>query len=109
MAKLVGNIPIEMVQGSTLNIRRKFDDSELELISKVYFICKDLNICGEFEKLPSGEFVYTITDEVSENFKPIVTTYDMTVEYLDGTVAIETGISFVVNRRYNPVTCGGGE
>lgn len=105
MAKLVGNVPIELVQGSTTNIRRKFKSTEVVLIDKVYFSCKELGLCAELEKTENNEFIYTITDELSSTFPPMITTYDLTVQYLDGSVAIETGVVLKVFKRKNPLNC----
>lgn len=107
MAKLTGNKPIEIIQGSSQNIIRKFSADTTELIDKVIISCNKHNICEEMQKLDTGEFLYTISAEQSSLFELGQTTYDMTVKYLDGSVAIQTGIDFSVFERKNPPECGG--
>lgn len=105
MAKLVGNTPIEMVQGATTSIRRKFSTEETLLIDKVFLTCKALCLCVELDKMENGEFVFTITDELSSTFQPTIATYDLTVKYLDGSTAIQTGVPLKVVKRQNPLSC----
>lgn len=101
MARLTGNIPIMVVQGSTYKIRRKFSQN-VDEITSVVITCNLLNVQEELERI-GNEFVAVLPHDMTSEFEVTETTYDMTVTYEDGTVDIQTGIPFIVIERQNPI------
>lgn len=107
MADLVGNIPIEIVQGATKTTRLKFDKVLTRLINEVFFTCEKLNLKYKLEKNEYEEFQFTIDEETSKSLQPTNTTYDISVRINNDVVAIQTGVPFIVKKRQNPLNLGG--
>lgn len=102
MATIIGNKPIKVIQGTTKDIRRKFNADVTETISSVHIVCDALHLNVELSLTGNGEFTYRLPANVTLQYKPMVTTYDMKVVYSDGSIGVQTGIPFVVIERQNP-------
>lgn len=107
---IAGNLPIEFTQGDTYTYRVAFGDSELvRFLSKMVFTCKYYGIEKEFERTTdeSGNVFFSVRLEDTESMCPMITSYDVTVYFTDGTVEnvlSETGIRFTVREKKNPVS-----
>lgn len=92
-----------IIQGKTYSLRLKFDDENLAKINKLWFSCKDLNICQEMT-LDDHIYSFVLSWEQTQALEPMETTFNITAELADGTSRdLCNGIYLVVIENLNPV------
>lgn len=93
MVRVSGKTQITCVQGDTFCLRLKAKIGG-DKIKKIQFICKELNLEGDFvednHELVNGvidkAYLYKIPAEATENIPPCITDYSIRVAFVDGTV-----------------------
>lgn len=104
--KLIGNIPIRIIQGDTYPYIIRFKDPNLaNFISEIWFTSQALNIEEKFTyHKEENVFEYMITPEKTQCVKPSeYYTYDITIKLNDDMIISETAIPLIVVCKENPV------
>jgi hypothetical protein len=91
----VAQFAIDIVQGDDFNLIFKFQDENGAFltnvqIKEIYITCEKLNYQAvvQFSSAKQG-FLLTIPAETTANFVQTVTTYDVTVNYVNGNIVTE--------------------
>lgn len=108
MKKVIGNKPISIIQGDTLSYRMRVGGVSIENIQKIVFTCRYLNLEKELtltqDENYNDVYVLEYTADETEIWKAVETTFDITIFFVEGVVASETGIAFIVREKRNPTT-----
>ena len=76
---------IKIIQGDSC-VRTVTVTKGADLVEEVYFTSKALNISQKLPKISDNEYLISIAPEVTINFKPMLTTFDITVILKDNQV-----------------------
>ena len=76
---------LSVVQGDIfdLNLSLESDDEILD-IEKIIFSCRDQNVVAEFNDLGDYNYYLEIPGEETKNFIPKVSSFDITIVFVDG-------------------------
>lgn len=77
---------IKIIQGNTKKILVKVTKGT-DLIEKVYFSSKYLNIVEECQKIEEGKYLISFDSDTTANWKPGKATFDITVTLKENQVA----------------------
>lgn len=90
---------LEIIQGDTLSLLVNVEIG-FELVDKIYFTSKSLNIQKEAEYVGENVFKVVISSEETKLFNVNQATYDITVLKKDGTVKTEihNGHIYIVDK-----------
>ena len=102
--KLIGNQPIQIIQGDTKDYKIKFENDINDLIDRIVITSENLNIEENLvfdvrEKFWAYKFKSNETNIAPSDFY----SYDITVFFKDGDVTSETGIPLKIIDKKNPV------
>ena len=96
---------LSIVQGDVFDLNISFEsDDEILDIEKVIFSCKDQNVVVEFQELEDYNYYLEIPGEVTKNFIPRVSSFDINIVFIDGetlTMAYQNRLQ--VLRKFNKV------
>lgn len=84
---------LEIVSGDTYDILVEVENYDVNLIEKIVFSCKDLNLVKDFDRdwtENSNLFALHFDSEETKNFPPKCFDYDITVIFTDGTINTAT-------------------
>lgn len=102
--KLIGNQPIKIIQGDTHEYKIKFENDINELIERIVFTSKNLEIEENMEFIGDENywrfrFSASQTDIPPSDFY----SYDITIFFKDGDIISETGVPLRIIDKRNPV------
>lgn len=102
--KLIGNVPICIIQGDTRDYKIKFEDGFDDLIDKIIFTSKDLEIEEEMTYLNDEKsWIYSFTSVQTQVEPSDFYSYDITIYFKDGDILSETKIPLKIVKKENPV------
>ena len=102
--KLMGNLPISIIQGDSYEYKIKFENDIDDLIEKVVITSEDLNIDSEMTFVPTEKYwSYKFTPSVTDTNPSDFYSYDITILFKDKDILSETKIPLKIIKKENPV------
>lgn len=103
---VIGSCPVSFVRGEAYEYKIRFDDNVASFVDKVCISCSSHNFCHYLTKneVDTAEWKYLFSAEETIKFKPIRTSYSLTIHSTEKTIdpQILTEQLFEVRENSNP-------